>query len=228
MTLTILDQLEQGTDEWLQARCGIVTASTMHNLVTPGGKVSESEAASTFIRQLAAERITGHPEITYPTRPMQRGTLLEPFARDDYAKNANVNVKEIGFMRSDTDVYTIGFSPDGLIGDDGLLEIKCPSPKEHIKTIMLGGVPPQYYMQVQTGLFVSGRKWLDFVSYCPGMHTFVRRIEPDDETFAAIASAAVRAEKVIRSITQVHDNIAARRDYPAPAWFDPFDFEDIF
>ena len=84
MRRTFFNELEQGTDEWLQARCGIVTASTMRNLVTSAGKVADNDTSRGFIRQLATERIIGVPEFTYPTRPMQRGNLLEPHARELY------------------------------------------------------------------------------------------------------------------------------------------------
>lgn len=229
MSQTITFQtMEQGSDEWLQARCGIITASTMHNLVTPGGKVSTSETARSFLRTLAAERITGHPEITHPTRAMQRGTMLEPFARDEYAKATGCTVEEVGFMRLDTDQYRLGYSPDGLIGDDGLIEIKCPSPKEHLRTIITDQVPAQYVPQVQVGLYVSDREWLDFVSYCPGAVPYITRTEPDPVWQAVIHDAVLIGEDQIRHDVATYRAAAERSGLTAAEWFDPFELEDIF
>src|SRR5699024_8713351 len=101
MRRTFFNELEQGSDEWLQARSGSVTASTMRNLVTSAGKVADNDTSRGFIRQLATERIIGVPEFTYPTRPMQRGTMLEPYARDLYAEHY-APVDEVGFIRLDT------------------------------------------------------------------------------------------------------------------------------
>lgn len=221
------ENLEQGSDEWLQARCGIITASTMHNLVTPGGKVSESEKAYGFIKQLAAERITGHPEVTYPTRPMQRGTMLEPFARDEYVKITGNTVEEIGFMRLDTDQYRLGFSPDGLVGEDGIIEIKCPSPKEHLRTMLTDKVPSQYVPQVQVGLYVSGREWCDFVSYCPGAAPYVTRMVPVPEWQAVIQEATTRAEIDIRGMVTAYQEAVVRSGLTESDWFDPFEEEDM-
>src|SRR5699024_964585 len=125
MKRTFFNELEQGTDEWLQARCGIVTASTMRSLVTASGKPADNDTSRGFVRQLATERIIGVPEFTYPTRPMQRGNLLEPHARELYAEHY-APVEEVGFIRLDTDEYSLGYSPDGLVGHDGLIEIKSP------------------------------------------------------------------------------------------------------
>src|SRR5699024_1099097 len=113
MKRTFFNELEQGTDEWLQARCGIVTASTMRNLVTASGKPADNDTSRGFVRTLATERIIGVPEYTHPTRPMQRGTMLEPYARDLYAEHY-APVTEVGFIRLDTERYSIGYSPDGL------------------------------------------------------------------------------------------------------------------
>src|SRR5699024_5334942 len=123
MKRTFSTDVEQGSSEWLQMRCGIVTASTMRNLVTASGKPADNDTSRGFVRTLATERIIGVPEYTYPTRPMQRGTMLEPYARDLYAEHY-APVDEVGFIRLDTDEYSLGYSPDGLVGHDGLLEIK--------------------------------------------------------------------------------------------------------
>ena len=224
MRRTFFNELEQGTDDWLQARCGIVTASTMRSLVTSAGKVADNDTSRGFIRQLATERIIGVPEYTYPTRPMQRGNLLEPFARDLYAEHY-APVEEVGFIRLDTDEYSLGYSPDGLVGHDGLLEIKSPGPKEHLRTILADAVPSVYVWQVQVGLYVTGRSWLDFISYCPGADLYVKRVRPDKEAFGTIHLAVSQAETAVRNI--IDDYTASGKNRVKTEWFNPFEEEEM-
>ena len=224
MRRTFFNELEQGTDEWLQARCGIVTASTMRNLVTSAGKVADNDTSRGFIRQLATERIIGVPEYTYPTRPMQRGNLLEPHARDLYAEHY-ATVDEVGFIRLDTGEYSLGYSPDGVVGHDGLIEIKSPGPKEHLRTILDNDVPSVYKWQVQVGLYVTGRSWLDFVSYCPGADLYVKRVRPDKEAFGTIHLAVSAAEADITSI--IDDYTESGKNRVKTEWFDPFEEEEM-
>ena len=226
MKRTFYNELEQGTTEWLQARAGIVTASTMRNLVTASGKPADNDTSRGFIRTLATERIIGVPEYTHPTRPMQRGTMLEPYARDLYAEHY-APVTEVGFIRLDTERYALGYSPDGLVEHDGLIEIKSPGPKEHLRTILDDAVPAVYKWQVQVGLFVTGRSWLDFISYCPGMHLYRTRVLPDKEAFEVIDIAVTNAENQIRG--QLHTYYATGRasDRINTEWFDPFEEEEM-
>ena len=224
MKRTFFNELEQGTDEWLQARCGIVTASTMRNLVTASGKPADNDTSRGFIRQLATERIIGVPEYTHPTRPMMRGTMLEPFARDLYAEHY-APVEEVGFIRLDTDEYSLGYSPDGVIGHDGLLEIKSPGPKEHLRTILADAVPSVYVWQVQVGLYVTGRSWLDFISYCPGADLYVKRVRPDKEAFGTIHLAVSQAETAVRNI--IDDYTASGKNRVKTEWFNPFEEEEM-
>ena len=224
MKRTFYNELEQGTDEWLQARCGIVTASTMRNLVTASGKPADNDTSRGFIRQLATERIIGVPEYTHPTRPMMRGTMLEPFARDLYAEHY-APVEEVGFIRLDTDEYSLGYSPDGVIGHDGLLEIKSPGPKEHLRTILADAVPSVYVWQVQVGLYVTGRSWLDFISYCPGADLYVKRVRPDKEAFGTIHLAVSQAETAVRNI--IDDYTASGKNRVKTEWFNPFEEEEM-
>ena len=224
MKRTFFTELDQGTTEWHEARAGIVTASTMRNLVTSAGKVADNDTSRGFIRQLATERIIGVPEYTYPTRPMQRGNLLEPFARDLYAEHY-APVDEVGFIRLDTDEYSLGFSPDGVVGHDGLIEIKSPGPKEHLRTILDDDVPSVYKWQVQVGLYVTGRSWLDFVSYCPGADLYVKRVRPDKEAFGTIHLAVSAAEAAITSI--IDDYTESGKNRVKTEWFDPFEEEEM-
>ena len=224
MKRTFFTELDQGTTEWHEARAGIVTASTMRNLVTSAGKVADNDTSRGFIRQLATERIIGVPEFTYPTRPMQRGNLLEPHARELYAEHY-APVEEVGFIRLDTDEYSLGYSPDGLVGHDGLIEIKSPGPKEHLRTILDDDVPSVYKWQVQVGLFVTGRSWLDFISYCPGADLYVKRVRPDKEAFGTIHMAVSAAEAAITSI--IADYTESGKNRVKTEWFDPFEEEEV-
>lgn len=189
MSLHIYKDLEQGSEEWLQARAGIVTASTVGQLITTKTlKTAQNDTARGLVSILTAERITGHVEETYPNRDMQRGTLSEPYAREIYEQH-HAPVTEVGFMVRDDWGFKIGFSPDGLVGEDGLIEIKSPRQKTHLNTLLTGQVPIHYMAQCQTGLLVSGREWVDFISYNSGMPFFVKRVHPDDKWRQAILAA---------------------------------------
>lgn len=226
MRRTFYKDLEQGTDEWLQARAGIVTASTMRNLVTSAGKVADNDTSRGFIRTLATERIIGVPEYTYPTRPMQRGNLLEPFARDLYAEHY-APVEEVGFIRLDTDDYALGYSPDGMVEHDGLIEIKSPGPKEHLRTILADAEPAVYTWQLQVGLFATGRSWIDFVSYCPGMDLYVKRVYPDRDMHEVIDEAAWIAESSIIRMIDTYTITGTRDTRIKTEWHDPFAEEEM-
>src|SRR5699024_3468503 len=123
---------------------------------------------------------------------MMRGTMLEPHARDLYAEHY-APVDEVGFIRLDTDEYSLGYSPDGLVGHDGLVEFKSPGPKEHLRTILADEVPAVNKWQVQVGLFVTGGSWIDFCSCGPGMDVYVRCVRTDKEMFGTIQVAVTPA-----------------------------------
>lgn len=196
MSLHVYEDLEQGTDEWLAARCGIVTASVVGQLITPKTvKPAANDTSRALVANLVAERITGYVEPVFPNADMERGTLSEPFARDIYAEH-NAPVTEVGFMVRDFGGYRIGYSPDGLVGDDGLIEIKSPRQKKHLATILADEVPLEYMAQCQTGLLVSGRKWIDFISYNGGMPLWTKRVTPDPKWQDAIKEAVTAFEAV--------------------------------
>lgn len=200
MTLTTYAELEQGSDEWLAARCGLLTASTIGRLITPATlKVADNETSRGLTLQLAAERITGHVDFVYPTADMQRGTDDEPFARDAYASNF-APVEQVGFMVRDFGAYRIGFSPDGLVGEDGLIEIKSRRPKEHLKTVLKGLPPLENMAQMHAGMLVSGREWCEYVSYCAGLPLWVKRVYPDQRWIDAIHAAAETFEINVTNI----------------------------
>jgi len=189
MTLTTYAELEQGTDEWLAARCGIVTASVVGQLITPKTiKPAVNDYSRGLTATLVAERITGHVEPMQMNRAMERGTLDEPYARDAYSEH-HAPAVEVGFMVRDDWGFRLGYSPDGLVGDDGLIEIKSRAQKKHLQTILADEVPLENMAQIQCGLLVSGREWLDYVSFCSGMPLWTRRVQPDPRWFTAIIEA---------------------------------------
>lgn len=193
MTLTIHNDIEQGTPEWHDVRRGVVTASTVGKLVTPTLKVANNDVSRGVTTTLVAERITGWTEDTPMNSDMWRGVEHEPFARDIYAGHYGA-VEQVGFMVRDEDGWQLGYSPDGLVGDDGLIEIKCPRAKTHVLTILADEVPAHYMPQLQAGLLVSGRAWIDFVSYVAGMPLYVKRVTPDPAWHEAITAACVAFE----------------------------------
>lgn len=153
----------------------------------------QNDTSRTLTRLLVAERITGHTDPHFVSDDMERGWEDEPRARDAYAEH-HAPVVEIGFMVLETLAGTLGFSPDGLVGDDGLIEIKSRRPKNHLRTILAGRVPAENMAQIQAGLLVSGREWCDYVSYSGGMPLWVRRVLPDQRWFTAIIDAAEHFE----------------------------------
>lgn len=224
MSLTVYEDLEQGSQSWLDARAGIVTASTVGKLLTSTGKVANNDTSRALTETLIAERITGRVEYVHPTRDMQRGTLLEPEARRIYAEHHGP-VEEIGFMRLDgPNAHALGYSPDGLVGEDGLLEIKSRTPRIHISTILSGSVPRANIPQLMAGLLVSGRSWIDYCSYSPGLPLYVKRVYPNTEWFAAISEAVeIYTQKATELMGTYHYRTA---DMPATEWWDPFAYEE--
>lgn len=200
MTLRIYNDIEQRSEQWYALRRGIVTASTVGKLVTPSTlKVANNDESRGLTALLVAEWITGWTDPTFTTGDMLRGVMCEPIARDAYAKH-HAPVTECGFMRRDEEAWSLGawslgYSPDGLVGDDGLIEIKAPRAKVHVRTILADDVPAQHMPQCQAALLVSGREWLDYVSFCGGLPLFVKRVMPDEKWFAVIEAACRQFEE---------------------------------
>lgn len=190
MTRIVYTDFEQGSLQWYQARLGIVTSSEVENLLTPA-KLEPSKSAIGLINRLASERIRGIPEPGFVSADMERGKLDEVSAREIYCEHF-APVEQVGFIKATIDGVEIGFSPDGLVGDDGFIECKSRAPKFQVQTIISGEMPRDYWLQIQTGLLVSGRKWCDFISYSDGMHLFVDRIMPCETTQGKILEAVVR------------------------------------
>lgn len=170
-------------------RCGLLTASEMGLIVTPTLKAASNEKERAHLYELLAQRVTKYVEPRYIGDDMLRGLEDEVLAVELYGKNI-APTKEIGFITNDKFGFTIGYSPDALVGGDGLIEVKSRRAKFQVQTIIDGAVPAEYAIQIQTGLMVSERKWLDFISYSGGLPMFVMRCYPDDAVQAAILSAA--------------------------------------
>lgn len=201
MSLHILPDLEQRSESWYEQRRGMVTASVVGQLITAKTlKPANNDYSRGLTALLVAERITGHTEPTFISNDMFRGIDDEPRARDKYAEHY-APVSEVGFMVRDDWGFSIGYSPDGLVGDDGLIEVKAPRPKTHLQTILAGDVPAQHMPQLQCGLLVSGRKWIDYLSYSGGMPMWPKRVFPDPKWHAAIVAAVAQFEAVAEGMT---------------------------
>jgi YqaJ-like viral recombinase domain. len=205
-------EIEQGTDEWHALRRGVITASAISKLLTATFKPAANDTSRALLYQLLAERITGESDSGFYNDDMARGHLLEGYARDLYAENFDP-VAECGFITLATSAGILGYSPDGLVGDDGLIEIKCPRPKTHLKSLLTGEVPAEYVPQVQTGLAATGRRYCDYISYAPGLPLFVQRCHPAPAVIDAIFAAHEAAEQQLAALMEDYQAAAAR--YPA-------------
>ncbi|MCF6207206.1 MAG: YqaJ viral recombinase family protein [Sulfurovum sp.] len=177
--------MQQGSDEWHKARLGIPTASRFKEIITPA-KAEPSKSAEAYLYELVAERLTGEPTEHHTTEWMARGNLLEADARKAYEFIHDTTVDEVGFVLNDDE--TIGVSPDGLIGDSGGLEIKCPKPSTLVRYMVEDKLPDQYKPQVQGCLWVTGREWWDFVAYHPNMELFTVRVYRDEAYIEKMAA----------------------------------------
>ncbi len=167
---------EQGTEEWFQCRIGIPTASEFATVMASGKDGGDSKTRAKYLRQLAAQRISGNPsEGGFKSKAMERGNALEPEARALYQARTDLPVTLVGFMKRGE----AGASPDAMVGADGLLELKTRQHDLQIELLLSGKVPTSHRQQIQGQLLISGRQWLDFGSYCPGLPMFIRRVEPD-------------------------------------------------
>jgi len=179
----IIHNIEQRSEAWYSAKCGLVTSTRFKNLCSK----ETTDSYKDLVTNIACEIITGKMEETYSNAIMERGIELEPTARGEYMLETDSNVKLAGFItRDEDDKYFdwIGDSPDGLLPDEGVLEIKCPIARTHLEYIETDKLPSEYRHQVQGHLFVTGLKYCDFVSYFPGMKLFIIRVYPEPELHA--------------------------------------------
>jgi YqaJ-like viral recombinase domain len=172
---------QQYGSEWWAIRRGLPTASQFHRIITPA-KMGLSSGCKGYIAELIGDELNpAYPEVNdTATAAMRRGSLMEPQARWLYQCWANADVSPVGICL--TDCGRFGTSPDGLVGDEGCVEFKCPSPAVFAGYVLDGGVPSDYLPQVHGHLLVTGRQWCDFFAYLPGRPPFIVRVEPNEFT----------------------------------------------
>ena len=208
MTITYHRDLIQGSDEWLAIKRGIISAGSMNLLMTPTLKPANNDKTRSHIYELAAQRITNYTEPQFFNDHMLRGQIDEVEARALYAQRF-APVEEVGFITNDAAGFLLGYSPDGVVGADGLIECKSRLQKHQIETLVTAvryqEVPAEYVLQIQTGLLVTGRSWCDFISYCGGLPMAVIRCFPDQKIQDAILEAASDAEKRIEAIVNEYE-----------------------
>ena len=177
------EEIIQGTDEWKMLRLGKVTASRVKEIVATT-KTGYSTSRDKYMTQLLLERLTGTVAESYSDAAMQWGTEQEPFARAAYEAAKGVMVDQVAFVNHPT-IEMAGASPDGLVNDDGLVELKCPMSHTHLETLKTKKIPSDYITQMQWQLAVTGRKWCDFVSFDSRMpnhlQLFIARVNRDEE-----------------------------------------------
>jgi putative phage-type endonuclease len=183
--------MEQGTPEWFAARLGKATASRVADICAKT-KSGPSASRGNYLLELVTERLSGEPTPFFATAAMQWGTEQEPFAREAYEVTREVFVEEVGFIVHPL-MKMAGASPDGLVGETGLVEIKCPSSFNMVTTLRANEVPAKYLPQIYFQMACKGGAWCDFVSYDPRLpancQLFVKRVERDHVKIAEIEDA---------------------------------------
>jgi len=178
-----MSDIEQGTDEWFAVRCGKVTASRVADVIATT-KSGYSASRANYEAQLICEILTGKPAESYSNAAMAWGTETEPLARAQYELKTGEMVNQVGFVVHPM-IEQAGASPDGLVGSEGLIEIKCPNTSTHLDTLLAQKVSSKYITQMTWQMVCTGRKWCDFVSYDPrlpeNLQLFVQRIELDED-----------------------------------------------
>jgi putative phage-type endonuclease len=199
----MIEMMDQGTEEWFTIRIGKVTASRVADVIAKT-KTGYSASRDNYMAQLVCERLTGQKGESFTNAAMQHGTETEPLARAAYEALQDVLVDEVGFVSHPT-IEMAGASPDGMVGDDGLIEIKCPNTATHIDTLLSQTVPGKYNTQMQFQMACTGRKWCDFVSFDnrlpEELQLFVTRV-PRDEVFIRLIEA-----EIVQFLAELDDKI---------------------
>lgn len=197
--------VEQGSPEWKAMRNGKATASKMAD-IRAKTKSGWGASRTNYAAQLVAERLTGTPAESYTNAAMQWGIEQEPHARNAYEADTGALVSEVDFIDHPS-IQMAGASPDGLVGEDGLVEFKCPNTATHIETLLSGDVDEKYRLQMLWQMACTGRKWCDFVSYDPRMppemQLFIKRVERDDVAIAGLE------KDVQQFLTEVYATVLA-------------------
>jgi len=195
---------DQGSREWIDARLGIPTASCFNKILTAGGSLSAQ--SETYLAKLIAEWFLGEPVDERETQFMERGTALEPTALAAYEFERSVDVQRVGFCLRDDG--KVGASPDGLVGEDGAVEVKTPGAQTHM-LYLLGGITHEYRVQVQGQLWITGREWCDLLAYNPVLPSVTVRFGRDDDYIKALAESV---EKFIGRLDAAKAKLMGKRD----------------
>ena len=199
----MIEMMDQGTEEWFTIRIGKVTASRVADVIAKT-KTGYSASRDNYMAQLVCERLTGQKGESFTNAAMQHGTETEPLARAAYEALKDVLVDEVGFVPHPT-IEMAGASPDGMVGEDGLIEIKCPNTATHIDTLLSQTVPGKYNTQMQFQMACTGRQWCDFVSFDnrlpEELQLFVMRV-PRDEVFIRLIEA-----EIVQFLAELDDKI---------------------
>lgn len=202
--------MEQRTDDWFAARLGKVTASRIADVMAKT-KTGYSASRKNYMTELICERLTGKKADGYTNAAMTRGIELEPVARSVFEVHSGLEVVEVGFIDHPI-ISMTGASPDGLIGDDGLIEIKCPNSATHLETLYDGNIRNNYILQMQWQIACTGRDWCKFVSYCPdfpsGMDLVIIDIAKDSNLIAEIELEVVN---FLKEVDEVILNLKGRQ-----------------
>ena len=191
----------QGSDEWFKVRRGIPSASEFHSVLAKG----EGKTRRTYMMRLIGERLTGESSSHFTNEHTERGHVMEAEARAMYSFDVEAPLKQVGFVHRTVFVDTgltfgVGCSPDSLVGEDGLLEIKTKLSHLQLEVLLADKVPSEHIAQCQGALWVTGRNWLDFVSYWPGLPLFVKRVYPDPEYFERLETGLLAFEVELQEL----------------------------
>lgn len=197
-------QVTQGTSEWKRARAGHVTASRISDVMAKGKGSYEASTRANYRAEIVVELLTGGPyEDGFKNRDMERGTEMEPYARELYQRQSKDEVTQVGFVLHPT-IEWAGASPDGLVGDEGLLEIKSPKSKTHLIYLINDRVPSDYRLQMFWQMACTGRKWCDFVSYDnrfpKNKQLFIKRLDRDEAKIAEIEKEVIKFNNEIDAV----------------------------
>lgn len=198
----IIHDIIQRSPEWYALRLGVPTTSCFDKIITPKGDLSKQ--ASGYIDECLAEWLTGEQREIPMNYWMERGAQLEDDAVALYEMTVSMDTVPVGFITNDE--KTIGCSPDRLVGDEGLVEIKCPAPWTHVGNLRSGVIDKKYYPQVQGQLLITGRKWVDWFSYHPEMPPSLIRTERDEPYIERLSEAL---DQFVKDFNQAKEQLIA-------------------